>query len=192
MQYVELHTRSAFSFLEGASLPERLAEVCAALDMPAMALLDRNGVYGSPRFHLAAEQSKIKAHVGAEITLAEGNCPVLVKSRAGYQNICRLITTAKLRAGKKNEATSSLHELEAYTEGLICLTGDEKGPLAHALKKKGKDGARELLGKLIIAFGHENVYVELQRHQNRSQEARNQAAIELAGEFRLPVLATNG
>jgi error-prone DNA polymerase len=192
MQYVELHTRSAFSFLEGASLPERLAEVCAALDMPAMALLDRNGVYGSPRFHLAAEQNKIKAHVGAEITLAEGNCPVLVKSRAGYQNICRLITTAKLRAGKKNEATSSLHELEAYTEGLICLTGDEKGPLAHALKKKGKDGARELLGKLIIAFGHENVYVELQRHQNRFQEARNQAAIELATEFRLPLLATNG
>ena len=192
MQYVELHARSAFSFLEGASLPERLAEVCAALDMPAMALLDRNGVYGSPRFHLAAEQSKIKAHVGAEITLAEGNCPVLVKSRAGYQNICRLITTAKLRAGKKNEATSSLHELEAYTEGLICLTGDEKGPLAHALKKKGKDGAWKLLGNLIIAFGRENVYVELQRHQNRFQEARNQAAIELAREFRLPVLATNG
>ncbi len=192
MQYVELHARSAFSFLEGASLPERLAEVCAALDMPAMALLDRNGVYGSPRFQLAAEQNKIKAHVGAEITLAEGNCPVLVKSRVGYQNICRLITTAKLRAGKKNEATSSLHELETYTEGLICLTGDEKGPLAHALKKKGKDGGRELLGKLILAFGRENVYVEVQRHQNRFQESRNQAAIELATEFRLPVLATNG
>jgi error-prone DNA polymerase len=191
MQYVELHARSAFSFLEGASLPERLVEVCANLDMPAMALLDRNGVYGSPRFHLAAQPSKIKAHVGAEITLAEGNCPVLVKSREGYQNICRLITTAKLRAGKKKEATSSLRELGAYAEGLVCLTGDEKGPLAQALKKKGKVGARQFLEELISTFGRENVYVELQRHQNRSQESRNQAAVELAKEFHLPLLATN-
>src|SRR5580658_3511799 len=98
MPYVELHTRSAFTFLEGASLPESLARVCAERGMPAMALLDRNGVYGSPRFHMAARQWKIKAHVGAEISLADyGNLPLLVQSRAGYQNLCRLITTAKLR-----------------------------------------------------------------------------------------------
>ncbi len=66
--YVELHSRSAFSFLEGASIPEELIAVCANLGMPAMALLDRDGVYGSPRFHLAAKKAGIKAHIGAEVT----------------------------------------------------------------------------------------------------------------------------
>ena len=68
--YVELHSRSAFSFLEGASIPEELIAVCANLGMPAMALLDRDGVYGSPRFHLAAKKAGIKAHIGAEVTCA--------------------------------------------------------------------------------------------------------------------------
>lgn len=66
--YVELHARSAFSFLEGASIPEELATVCAQLKMPAMALLDADGVYGAPRFHLAAKKIGIKAHIGAEVT----------------------------------------------------------------------------------------------------------------------------
>src|SRR6185503_3483992 len=73
MGYVELHARSAFSFLEGASVPEELIAACQALEMPAMAILDRDGVYGSPRFHLAAEKNGIKAHIGAEITV---QCPM--------------------------------------------------------------------------------------------------------------------
>jgi error-prone DNA polymerase len=68
--YIEFHARSAFSFLEGASLPEELISVCSELDIPAMALLDRNGVYGAPRFHMAAEKAGIRAHIGAEITVA--------------------------------------------------------------------------------------------------------------------------
>src|ERR1039457_4452138 len=126
--YVELHSRSAFSFLEGASIPEELIAVCANLGMPAMALLDRDGVYGSPRFHLAAQKSSIKAHIGAEVTCcvvaglrpawtrqtpvttqdgcpcAEFRLPLLVASRAGYQNLCRLITKMKLRVGRKEGA----------------------------------------------------------------------------------------
>src|SRR5271167_2876333 len=66
--YIELHSRSAFSFLEGASLPEDLVAACANLNMPAMALLDRDGVYGSPRFYMAGKKAKIKAHIGAEVT----------------------------------------------------------------------------------------------------------------------------
>ena len=69
MPYVELHARSAFSFLEGASVPEELIAAALALEMPAMALLDRDGFYGSPRFHLAAKKHGIKAHIGAEITV---------------------------------------------------------------------------------------------------------------------------
>ncbi len=191
--YVELHSRSAFSFLEGASLPENLALVCSQHGLPAMALLDRNGVYGAPRFHLAAKQCGIKAHIGAEISIAEGgNYPLLVQSRSGYQNLCRLITTTKLRTPKDKVATASLNELENYSQGLICLTGDEHGPLAHALKTGGLPAGRRLLQQLSSIFGAKNVYVELQRHFNRNQESRNQAAISLAREFHLPLLATNG
>src|SRR5438309_3394935 len=69
-KYIEMHARSAFSFLEGASLPEELISVCAQLEGSAMALLDRDGVYGAPRFHIAAKKSGIKAHIGAEITVS--------------------------------------------------------------------------------------------------------------------------
>src|SRR5246500_2234358 len=68
MSYIELHARSAFSFLEGASLPEELIGMCQHFHMPAMALLDTDGVYGAPRFHLAAQKAKLKAHIGAEVT----------------------------------------------------------------------------------------------------------------------------
>ena len=71
MNYIELHARSAFSFLEGASVPEELIAAALGLEMPAMALLDRDGVYGSPRFHLAAKKNGIKAHIGAEISVVQ-------------------------------------------------------------------------------------------------------------------------
>jgi len=194
MQYVELHARSAFSFLEGASLPESLASTAAERQLPAMALLDRDGVYGAPRFYMAANKYRIKAHVGAEISLTTGgNCPLLVESRAGYQNLCRLITTAKLRAPNKKTAPSiTLEEFEDHAEGLISLTGDECGPLACALKNGGLAAGRQLLERWIAIWGRDHVYVELERHGTRFQEARNQAAVALARELDLPLIATNG
>ena len=193
MPYVELHARSAFSFLEGASLPEVLAATCAERGMPAMALLDRHGVYGAARFHMAAKRYSITAHVGAEVSIAEGgNYPLLVASQTGYQNLCRLITTAKLRTKKEDFATVGLAELQAHADGLVCLTGGEKGPLAHALAEGGITAGRQLLQRLVSIFGRENVYVELQRHANRFQESRNEASVSLAREYRLPLLATNG
>ena len=100
-EYVELHARSAFSFLRAASSPEEFIRAAAAFGMPAMALLDRDGVYGSPRFHLAAKKLGIRAHIGAEVTSTDGAVyPLLVESRTGYRNLCRLITRMKLRAKK--------------------------------------------------------------------------------------------
>jgi error-prone DNA polymerase len=196
MPYVELHARSAFSFLEGASLPETLASVCAARDIPAMALLDRNGVYGSPRLHMAAGKNGIRAHVGAEIAVADefgiSHYPVLCTSRTGYQNLCRLLTKTKLRSPKNTPSSATMDELEEYAEGLICLTGDEQGPLANVLRSGGAPAARELLTRLQRIFGTTGVYIELQRHSQREQERRNRAAIELAREHKLPILATNG
>jgi len=207
--YVELHARSAFSFLRGASLPEELAACCAGLDSPAMALLDRNGVYGAPRFHLAAKKAGITAHIGAEVTVECGvriaDCglnelrtphsalrtsfvlPLLVRNREGYRNLCRLITRMKLRA-KKGEGATTLEEVAEHAAGLVCLTGGAEGPLAAA----PAEHTAQLLERLVAIFGRQNVYAELQRHLDRQEEARNQAVVELARRFHLPLLATNG
>jgi error-prone DNA polymerase len=238
--YVEFHSRSAFSFLEGSTLPEDLISVCAARGLPAMALLDRDGLYGSPRFYLAAKKIGLKAHIGAEVSCesfspqrhpstslragsdtekiknkenletenpdhlktchserseesafsrrtapppthlqseiknqkssdssvplclcGEFKLPLLVASRAGYQNLCQLITRMKLRAQRKEEGAVLEHELEQHAPGLICLTGGDEGPLAAALKKGGPAEARRAVDRLTSIFGRNNVYVEL-------------------------------
>ncbi|MGA2419269.1 MAG: DNA polymerase III subunit alpha, partial [Candidatus Acidiferrum sp.] len=198
--YCELHARSAFSFLEGASNPEELIAVCAEHGMPAMALLDRDGVYGAPRFHLAGAKAGVKAHIGAEVTAEETNTEkdvrgwryvLLVKSRIGYQNLCRLITRMKSRAAK-GEGSVCAQEVAEFSEGLICLTGGEEGALAQALESGGMSAALGRVTQLCELFGPRNVYVEVQRHFNRSEEARNAAAVEIARKLRLPLLATNG
>jgi error-prone DNA polymerase len=190
--YTELHARSAFSFLEGASLPEELAQLCADRGMGAMAVVDRDGVYGAPRFYKAAEKAHIRAHIGAEVSSPEGwRYPLLVESREGYQNLCRAITRMKLRA-KKGEGHVAAEELAEMRAGLVCLTGGEEGPLAAALKKGGVAQGIECVRSLCEILGRENVYVELQRHLYREEEERNQAAVEIARKLSLPLLATNG
>ena len=200
--YIELHTRSAFSFLEGASVPEDLIAAGLALEMPAMALLDRDGVYGAPRFHLAGKKNGIKAHIGAELKVSDPNSktfftlPLLVQSRAGYQNLCRLITLMKLRVpkhAKPGECAVSPDELAMYAQGLICLTGSEDGPLSiEQTGTQEKRDAKQMVEWLLDVFDKGNVYAELQRHFDRAEEARNQKVVELARQLKLPLLATNG
>jgi error-prone DNA polymerase len=327
--YVELHARSAFSFLEGASTPEELAEACAEHGMAAMALADCDGVYGAPRFHLAMTKRKLRAHIGAEVTAAPtrartarvgdpgcttswrttavgdgpippefdddphpshppqnagafwgpreiplrvpfGSAPqgkepfvpqgrrhpegqkqsaharhggqaqkpsmgypsekaprsktghpsalrasgapvttligdasagwpatakwrytVLAETRAGYQNLCRLITRMKMRA-PKGEGSATAKEIAEFSGGLVCLTGGDEGPLEDALERGGISAATECVEELCGIFGRENVYVELQRHYSRREEARNQAAIAIARKLKLRLVATNG
>ena len=190
--YTELHARSAFSFLEGASSPEELAVACKKHSMASMALLDRDGVYGAPQFYRAANKHLIRAHIGAEVTSVGGwRYPLLVESRAGYQNLCRLITMMKLRAAK-GEGEVSPHEVAERASGLICLTGGDEGPLQHALVHGGIERGTACVQELCEMFGRENVYVELQRHFSRVEEARNQVAIIIARKLHLPLLATNG
>jgi len=229
-QYIELHARSAFSFLRGAATPEELMAVCSELKMPAMALLDNDGVYGAARFHLAGKKLKVKAHIGAEITVSgfrlqvSGSnstneksrsqdsrfkiqnsrpktqnsiftLPLLVRNRAGYQNLCRLITLMKLRVpkhAKPGECAVTFDELAEHAEGLVCLTGTDEGPLAKSLIHRDKKETQRIAEKLIEIFGKDCVYAELQRHFNRDEEARNHAVIEIARRLKLPLLATNG
>ena len=276
--YIELHARSAFSFLRGASLPEQLAEVAGQLQMPAMALCDRDGLYGAPRFFAAAKQHGVRPIIGSELTLEDGTVlPVLVESRTGYQNLCRLLTRAHLRAPKAQSAVR-WEELPEFAEGLIALTGDEEGPLRVAIcgsprpfaplsrptgegqgegfgsgsgrvvrgeispkntfrtldrsrpdncppsneppgqkstphpspllgrGGEGKENVRrfwgsmsleapapqQILEKLLRIFGPQRLFVEIQRHQLRGEESTLRHLCELAGHYRLPLLATNG
>ena len=209
--YIELHASSAFSFLEAASQPEDLTARAQELEIPAVALLDRNGFYGSARMHTSGERNSIRAHVGAEISTSAfssrltppaymphqhpaepARLPLLCTSRTGYQNLCQLITQFKMREPSKAEGAATRNDLAQYSEGLICLTGGDEGPLAAALTNGGEPAARALLEQLTALYGRNNIYVELQRHQLRDQEFRNQAALRLARSLNLPIVATNG
>lgn len=192
--FIELHARSAFSFLRGAAKPEDYADVCYGLDQPGMALMDLDGVYGAPRFHQAMTKAGLTPYLGAEVSCTDGaHYPLLITSRTGYQNLCRMISRMKLRAPKHpkpgQEPAVTHEELAEFSEGLLCLSGGEDGPLARGLL--GKEG-RATVERLQQIFGKQNVYLELQRHFHRDQEERNQAAIELGRSLRVPLVATNG
>jgi error-prone DNA polymerase len=205
--YVELHAASAFSFLEGASTPEALVDRAAVLGYPALALLDRDGVYGAPRFHQAARAAGLRPIVGAELTIRAGGrsarapavpgtagvlgwppvlwrLPVLVASREGYRNLCRLITRLKLSA-PKGQGALTLDDLDGSTAGLVALVG------RPAVARLGY-GVGGLLDRIVGLFGRANVYVELQRHFLCHEEADNEALLSLASAFRVPVVATGG
>src|SRR5256884_5460635 len=121
MPYIELHACSAFSFLRGGSFPEQLAEVAAELEMPAMALLDRNGVYGAQRFSVAARENNVRPIIGCELLMEDGAVlPVLVENRTGYKHLCELLTKAHLRS-EKGKCAVRWDELSEFAKGLIAL-----------------------------------------------------------------------
>jgi len=193
--YIELHAASAFSFLQGASLPETLVERAADLGYPALALLDADGVYGAPRFHKAAAKAGLRAIVGVELTIeATGGAartaldrwrlPVLVSSAEGYRHLCRLVTKMKMRAAK-GEGALLVEELDGYTAGLVALPGRPLLDAQHA-------GAVGLLDRLVGIFGRGNLYVDVQRHLLRDEQSDNAALTQLAQAFRVPLAATNG
>ena len=194
--YSELHASSAFSFLDGASSPETLVERAAALDYPAIALLDRDGLYGVPRFHKAALAAGIKPIVGSEITIRSNGpspqprvpvlwrLPVLVETQEGYRNLSRLLTRMKLTA-PKGEGALALDELDGHTAGLVALPG------RPALMGQ-RYGVGGVLDRLVGLFGRDHVCVELQRHLLRDEEHDNQALLAMASAYHVPVVATNG
>jgi error-prone DNA polymerase len=210
--YIELHAASAFSFLQGASLPEALIQRAADLGYASMALLDADGVYGAPRFHKAANKAGLKAIIGAELTIESGGeggrgrggradqgtrLPVLVASAEGYRNLCRLVTKMKMRA-PKGEGALALEELDGCTSGLVALVGREWLTTSLApwpprpLAPSPPCPLAPCIDRVVGIFGRSNVCVELQRHLLRDQEADNAALSELAAKFRIPIIATNG
>ena len=140
-------------------------------------------VSGAPRFFKAAQAAGIRPLVGAELTLAGGGClPVLVESRRGYESLCLLIT--RMKAGvKKGEGKLPLEWLEGSVEGLVALPGVET---------LGRPPDSDRLARILQAFGASNVFLDVQRHRRREQEAANQALLDMADALGLRAVATNG
>ncbi|MBN1770992.1 MAG: error-prone DNA polymerase [Deltaproteobacteria bacterium] len=192
---VELCCRSAFSFLDGASDPEQLAERAASLGYVAVALADFGGVYGAPRFHQAMRKHGLRAIVGAELDVAGEGAPpsttttttntapgsriaLLVRTREGYRNLCRLLTRG--HAGRpKGACVVSFDELAEHAAGLTALVGREA-----ALQDE------RTLDRLVAILPGE-LRLAIARHRLRDEERDNRALVELARRRRLPLVATN-
>src|SRR6202040_77493 len=158
MPYVELHACSAFSFLRGGSFPEQLAETAAELAMPALALLDRDGVYGAQRFSVAAREQNVRPIIGCELSMEDGSVlPVLVENRTGYKNLCELLTQAHLRS-EKGKCAVRWDEIPEFAEGLVAFFGRAMLAKLDRLKRSSLQSALETL---IHVFGRENVFVEI-------------------------------
>ena len=146
MSYIELHASSAFSFLRGGSFPEQLAEVAAELDMPALALCDRDGVYGVQRFSVAAREHGVRSIIGAELSIEDGSIlPVLVENRTGYKNLCELLTQAHLRS-EKGKCAVRWDELPQFTEGWVALFGLGSAGASSAVSRTSRDTHGKLFG----------------------------------------------
>jgi error-prone DNA polymerase len=182
--YVELRCRSAFSFLEASSNPEDLIARAAELGYPALALADRGGLYGAPRFHQAATAAGVRAIVGAELRVAPAETPadahallLLAESPRGYRNLCRLLSEGRARAGK-DDALVTWDELEEHAAGLVALArGDATLDAA-------------LLDRTRGIFG-ERLWVDVSRHATRQSELATRRAAALADAAGVPLVATN-
>ena len=186
--YVELHAHSAYSFLDGASLPEELAARAAELGYDALALTDHDGVYGSLEFAHAAKHFGVRPITGAEVSLSGGaHATLLCETYRGYSNLCRILTDAHAGTrvpGREREllpAETTAEKIAEHAEGLIALSGCAR----HGLGVVDPNAAARLARSFPGAF-----YVELQRPYERGDARRNAALTELAETLRVPTVAT--
>jgi error-prone DNA polymerase len=182
--YVELRCRSAFSFLDGASLPEDLVTRAAALGYDTIALADRNGLYGAPRFFQAAKDAGVRAIVGADVVVeGAGTLHLLVEDRAGYTHLCRLLTAGAL-GRPKGDGRATWEQVEEHAAGLFCLAGGDDGPLVDPTT------ATFRLDRLRGIFA-DRLAVDVHRHRDRAGARAARRLVDLAETHRVPVVATN-
>src|SRR5688500_18159047 len=202
--YAELHCHSNFSFLDGASHPEELAEEAVRLGLDALALTDHDGMYGVVRFAEAAAAVGLPTVFGAELSLGltapqngaadpEGtHVVVLARDPEGYARLCRTISEAQLAGEQKGRPRYHLSALaEAHGGHWLALTGCRKGVVPHALVHEGPNAAARRLSDLVAIFGRDNVAVELWDHGDPLDTARNDELVRLAAHVGVQVVATN-
>jgi len=188
--YVELHTHSSYSFLDGASDVEELVTAAVERGMDALALTDTNGLYGAVRFWNAAKDAGIRPIYGAEIqTLDFGHLVLIARDRIGWRSLCRTISAAQL-AGEKTKPRATLALIAENAEGLFALTGCAYGAVPRAMRGGDVDAAREALSRLAAIFG-ERCFVELSDHLDPDDPALCDALAQLASEQGLGAVVTN-
>jgi error-prone DNA polymerase len=189
--FIELHSHSAYSFLDGTTPPEELVLAALKLGYPALALTDHNGLYGSMAFAQSAKRNGLQAITGAEVTLLDGaHVTLLAETPQGYANLCRLLTETHLGRADRRDPRLDFASLEARHDGLIVLSGCRDGLLPRVLRSEGRDAARRLAERCRSVFGADGFYVELQRNQVHGDKALTQALADLADQTGLPVVAT--
>ena len=196
--YVELHAHSAYSFHDGVSQPHELAAAAANYGYGAFALTDHDGVYGAMEFAQACAPLGVKPIHGAEVTLDDGHhLTLLVKDRAGWSNLCRLLTAAHAETRSHDAARTrrqprvSLTTVLEHAAGLICLTGcAARGAVAGRIERGDATVAEAVARRLLEAFGRDALRVEIQRPYARHDRARNRALVDLAGRLKVPTVAT--
>lgn len=202
---IHLHVHSNFSFLDGASPPDRLLQRAAELGMPALALTDHHGLYGAVRFIQAARAYGIKPIIGAEIAIERSDVAaessgiahlvLLAKDRQGYANLCRLITRAQLdHPGTPPKAWVPPHisraDLTQHHEGLIVLSGCRKGEIASLLREGKRDAAIAIAREYAEMFGR-NFWIELEHHLLPDDTPLVEALLEVSRRTRVHCIVTN-
>lgn len=189
--YVELHCHSAYSFLDGASLPEELVEQACRLGMKALALTDHNGLYGSMEFAQAAKAWGIQPLTGAEVSLEGGyGLTLLAATSEGYANLCRLLSRAHLDS-PRGKPCLSWDTLCRYHKGLIALVGGRRGEMARRIDEGRWDEALAAGRRYRELFGPEHLWIELQQGFVRGDTLRIKGLVALAKRLGLNVVATN-
>ena len=200
--YAELHTHSAYSFLDGASTPAELVEEAVRLDLRAIALTDHDGLYGVVRFAEAAKELGMRTVFGAELSLSDvprtelpdppgPHLLVLARGPEGYRRLSRQLSAAHLAGGEKGKPRYDYDALTEASEGhWHILTGCRKGHVRQALSRGGPEAAAEALSDLVDRFGRDRVSIELTRHGHPLDDEHNAALAALAPRFGVSVIAT--
>ncbi|MFA9199864.1 MAG: DNA polymerase III subunit alpha, partial [Cypionkella sp.] len=195
--FVPLRVMSSYSMLEGAIDPKAIARLAHERGFPAIAICDRNGLYGAVPFAAACFEMGVQPIVGALLGVCRGQgsdtidaLPLFVQDETGYENLCHLVSKAHLDRPLELAAHVHLADLEGRTEGLIALTGAGEGGLTRLLADGRADEAEWLCGRLQALFPG-RLYVELARRSSAICDAAEDALIELAYARDLPLVATN-
>jgi len=188
--FVHLHARSGFSFGFGVARPGELVEAAAGMGMRSLALTDRDGLYGIPRFLEAADGAGILPIVGAEVSMEEGHLVLLAESMEGYRSLCQLITQYRTSSEDRRRPMCPLPTLAGRTEGLVCLTGAVPfGLLPHLVLNDRREEAVGILCSLLEAF-EGRVYVELTDDETAAGRRNVGKVASFAREAGVPVVAT--
>lgn len=191
MTYIELHSHSYFSLLDGVPSPEELVKQASKYEMPAIALTDHNGLYGLPRLWQASQKEGIKAIVGCEITLENqyNHITLLAENEIGYSNLCRLITLSHPN-NKGDKIALKLKYLTEHSKGLIALSGCKKSSIVRSLSNRNYHTASHIALKYSEIFEKNCFFLEMQNHHEKDDYYKNFALANLGNKLDIPIVAT--